>query len=139
MKVETLVFGFITGFFAVVAVIYNLLSHEVTGTVALILATFLALIVTSYLAITGRRLPPRPEDRLDGEVEDGVGEIGFFSAHSIWPFWLATAFALVMLGVAIGWWLVIIAMILLVMAVIGFTFEYYREVPEGPDIPSAGH
>lgn len=139
MKAETLVFGFLTGFFAIVTVIYNLLSHEVTGTVALILATFLALIVTSYFAITGRRLPPRPEDRLDGEVEDGVGEIGFFSSSSIWPLWLAIAFALVMLGVAIGWWLVIIAMVLLVMAIIGFTFEYYREVPERPDLSSTGH
>jgi membrane protein implicated in regulation of membrane protease activity len=139
VKTETLVFGFLTAFFAVVAVIYYLLSHEVTGTVALTLATFLALIVTSYITITGRRLPPRPEDRLDGEVEDGVGEIGFFSPHSIWPLWLAIAFALVMVGVAVGWWLVIIAMVFVVMALIGFTFEYYREVPESPDSTQVGH
>lgn len=139
MKTETLVFGFITAFFAVVTVIYYLLSHEVTGVVALIMATFLALIVTSYFAITGRRLPPRPEDRLDGLIEDGVGEIGFFSPHSIWPLWLAICFALVMVGVAVGWWLVIIAVVLLLMAIIGFTFEYYREVPESPVRGPGGH
>lgn len=139
MKTERLVFGIIAAFFLIVAPIYYLLSHEITGTVALILAFFLTLIVTSYIAITGRKLPPRPEDRLDGDVVDGVGEIGFFSPHSIWPLWTALAFALVVLGVVIGWWLLIIAMVFMVMAVIGFTFEYYREVPESQVGSSAGH
>ncbi len=139
MKTERLVFGIIAGFFLIVAPIYYLLSHEITGTVALILAFFLTLIVTSYIAITGRKLPPRPEDRLDGDVVDGTGEIGFFSPHSIWPLWTAIAFALVALGIAIGYWLLIIALVFMVMAVIGFTFEYYREVPDSHSGASAGH
>ncbi len=139
MKTERLLFAIVALFLLIVAPIYYLLSHEITGTVALILAFFLILIVTSYITITGRKLPPRPEDRLDGDVVDGVGEIGFFSPHSIWPFWTAASFALVVLGVVIGWWLLIIAMAFMVMAVIGFTFEYYREVPESQIGSSTGH
>jgi uncharacterized membrane protein len=34
--------------------------------------------------------------------------------------------AVVFLGLAVGWWLVIIGMFLASLAVIGWTFEYFR-------------
>ncbi len=139
MKTETLIFVILNVFFLITTPTYWLLSHEITGTVALILTFFLTVIVSAYLGLTGRRLPPRPEDQLDGEIEDGVGQIGFFSPQSVWPLWAGIAFALVVLGVVIGWWLLIIAFAFLIMAVIGFTFEYYREVPGSPTGASTGH
>jgi protein-S-isoprenylcysteine O-methyltransferase Ste14 len=115
-------------FFGVVDVIYWFLSKEVTGTTALALAVALAFLTGFYLLFTGRRLPPRPEDNVDGEIEEGTGELGFFSPHSWWPLYVGLAAAISAFGVAIGWWLFLIGLLALFLTVIGFVFEYYRGV-----------
>jgi hypothetical protein len=115
-------------FFGVVDVIYWFLSKEVTGTTALALAVALAFLTGFYLLFTGRRLPLRPEDTPDGEIEEGTGELGFFSPHSWWPLYVGLAAALAAFGVAIGWWLFLIGLLALFLTVIGFVFEYYRGV-----------
>jgi protein-S-isoprenylcysteine O-methyltransferase Ste14 len=115
-------------FFGVVDVIYWFLSKEVTGTTALALAVALAFLTGFYLLFTGRRLPLRPEDNVDGEIEQGTGELGFFSPHSWWPLYVGLAAALAAFGVAIGWWLFLIGLLALFITVIGFVFEYYRGV-----------
>jgi hypothetical protein len=115
-------------FFGVVDVIYWFLSKEVTGTTALALAVALAFLTGFYLLFTGRRLPLRPEDTPDGEIEEGTGELGFFSPHSWWPLYVGLAAALSAFGVAIGWWLFLIGLLALFLTVIGFVFEYYRGV-----------
>ena len=115
-------------FFGVVDVIYWFLSKEVTGTTALALAVALAFLTGFYLLFTGRRLPLRPEDTPDGEIEEGTGELGFFSPHSWWPLYVGLAAALAAFGVAIGWWLFLIGLLALFITVIGFVFEYYRGV-----------
>ena len=53
-------------------------------------------------------MDPRPEDRLEAEVVDGAGELGFFPPYSWWPLWCACALAVCVLGVVFGWWLFII-------------------------------
>jgi protein-S-isoprenylcysteine O-methyltransferase Ste14 len=115
-------------FFGVVDVIYWFLSKEVTGTTALALAVALAFLTGFYLLFTGRRLPLRPEDNVDGEIEQGTGELGFFSPHSWWPLYVGLAAAIAAFGVAIGWWLFLIGLLALFLTVIGFVFEYYRGV-----------
>ena len=115
-------------FFGVVDVIYWFLSKEVTGTTALALAVALAFLTGFYLLFTGRRLPLRPEDNVDGEIEEGTGELGFFSPHSWWPLYVGLAAALAAFGVAIGWWLFLIGLLAIFITVIGFVFEYYRGV-----------
>ena len=115
-------------FFGVVDIIYWFLSKEVTGTTALALAVALAFLTGFYLLFTGRRLPLRPEDNVDGEIEQGTGELGFFSPHSWWPLYVGLAAALAAFGVAIGWWLFLIGLLALFLTVIGFVFEYYRGV-----------
>ena len=115
-------------FFGVVNVIYWFLSKEVTGTTALALSVALAFLTGFYLLFTGRRLPERPEDTPDGEIEQGTGELGFFSPHSWWPLYVGLAAAISAFGVAIGWWLFLIGLLALFLTVIGFVFEYYRGV-----------
>jgi hypothetical protein len=68
----------------------------------------------------------RPEDRRDGEIAEAAGEYGFFSPHSWWPLWVGLAGATAALGFAIGFWLVLIGVLLLLLTAIGFVFEYYR-------------
>ena len=38
-------------------------------------------------------MDPRPEDRKDGEIADGAGELGFFPPYSWWPLWCALTLA----------------------------------------------
>ena len=126
MKVEGWLFVGCAAFFAILDVIYWHYSKDPTGTTALALSVGLAFLTGFYLLFTGRRLPPRPEDRPDAEIAEGTGELGFFSPHSWWPFWVGLAAALTAVGFAVGWWLVLLGVVSVMFAAIGFVFEYYR-------------
>ena len=126
MRVEGWLFIGCGIFFGGADIIYWYTSYDPTGTAALALAVGLALLAGFYVLFTGRRLPMRPEDDYDGEIAQGTGEIGFFSPHSWWPLWVALAAAVIALGLAIGWWLVLLGVIGIVFASIGLVFEYYR-------------
>jgi hypothetical protein len=126
MKIEGYLFVFSALFFAIMDVIYWLWSHDPTGTTALALTVGLAGLVGFYLLFTGRRVDPRPEDDKQGEIADGAGELGFFSPHSWWPLFAALAAATAALGAVIGWWMLMIGMFAVILAAIGFVFEYYR-------------
>ena len=135
MKMETLIFGIVSLFFLLVTPSYWLLSHEIAGSIALLLTFFLSFIITSYIWATGRRMAPRPEDRLDGEISDSTGEVGFFSPHSVWPLWAGLSFGVAMVGIAVGWWLFAIGLTFSLASAAGMSFEYYRAPSE--DRPSA--
>lgn len=126
MKVGGWFFAGLAAFFAVVAAAYWTFAHEPAGTTALALTVGLCLLVAFYLLFTGRRLPNLPEDRPTAEIDEGAGEVGFFSPYSWWPLWLAGSLAVVFLGLVIGWWLFGIGLVLTGISVIGFVFEYYR-------------
>jgi hypothetical protein len=131
VKLEGWLFGGIAVFIALITPLYWFLSYDPTGTAALTLTFFLCALIAFYLIFTGRRLPPRPEDREDAEVYEGAGELGFFSPHSIWPLYLGMAVAMAVLAVAVGWWLFVVAVPFVGAMVCLFVFEYYRGVHEG--------
>src|SRR5271155_6040561 len=116
MKVEGWLFLGCGMFFGGADIVYWYLSKDPTGTTALALAVGLALLTGFYMLFTGRRLPKRPEDDIEGEIAQGTGEIGFFSPHSWWPLFLALAAALAALGVAVGWGLFLIGLLFTVFA-----------------------
>ena len=126
MKIEGLLFAAGTLFFGAMSLVYWFFSKDPTGTTALALAVGLAFLIGFYVLFTGRRLPQRPEDNPQGEIEQGTGEIGFFSPHSWWPLFLGLGAGTAAIGVAIGWWLFLIGMLATVFGTIGFVFEYYR-------------
>ena len=126
MKVEGWLFLGCGVFFIGADIVYWYTSYDPTGTTALALAIGLALLTGFYVLFTGRRLPPRPEDKPEGEIVEGTGEIGFFSPHSWWPLFLGFSCAVFAVGFAFGWWLVLIGMLMVVFSSIGFVFEYYR-------------
>ncbi|MBE7195793.1 MAG: cytochrome c oxidase subunit 4, partial [Gordonia polyisoprenivorans] len=66
------------------------------------------------------------EDRQDADIDDGDAEQGFFSPWSWWPFMLGLSLALMFLGFAVGVWISIIGAPLVLVAVVGWQFEYYR-------------
>lgn len=126
MKSETWIFVVTTIFCVLVTPTYWLLSYDWTGTTALTMTTLLVAMISLYLGFHASKMEPRPEDRKDGEIAEGAGELGFFPPYSWWPLWCGAALAVVVLGVVLGWWLFIIGAILGVLALQGWVFEYYR-------------
>jgi hypothetical protein len=126
VKSETWIFVICTFFFVLVAPAYWLVTSDPTGTSALVMTALLTTLVSFYLGFHATRMEPRPEDRKDGEIADGAGELGFFPPYSWWPMWCTMCLATIVLGVVIGWWLVIIGFALGGVALSGLIFEYYR-------------
>ena len=125
MKIEGYLFAFLAAFLFIVGAGYLLWSGDWTGGTALLFAGGMGAILGTYLLFTASRMEPRPEDRLDAQVDEGSGEIGFFSPHSWWPLALAAGAALVSLGAIIGIWLLIIGAVFSLVAVTGLVMEYY--------------
>ena len=128
MKVEALIFNIIALFCVAAAAVYGFWSKEPIGTTALVLSGGLTGLIGGFFWFVSRRIDARPEDRKDAEIADGAGELGFFPPYSWWPLWCAVCLAVIVLGVVIGWWLVIIGAMLGTVALSGWIFEYYRGV-----------
>ena len=100
---------------------------EWIGTIAIglsgILATFIAFYLQVQLRNQGGVLP---EDRLDADIDDGDPELGFYSPWSWWPFMLAAGAALAMLGFSVGIWVAFYAIPVVLIALVGWSYEYYR-------------
>ena len=129
MKSETWIFGLCTVFFLVVTPAYWFISGDHTGTTALYMTFLMVGLITFYHGFHARKITAsggRPEDRKDGEIAEGAGELGFFPPYSWWPLWCAMCLAVMVLGVAVGWWLFIIGMVFGAIALCGLIFEYYR-------------
>ena len=140
MRASINLFWIVAGFAAatcIVYVVWNLLSFDTNagsggrvewvGTVSLALTAVLAVFVAFYLSRSHRAQGGvLPEDRLDASIDDGDPEMGFFSPWSWWPLVLASAAGLGFLGLAIGPWIIAFGGGLLVIALIGWVYEYYR-------------
>ncbi len=135
MKTNVNILWVLTAFFGIVTVAYvvwNVVdtAHgnvEWAGTFMLALSTLLVAFIAFYLdkvhAAQGAELP---EDRLDGNVDDGDPEMGFFSPWSWWPIFLAASTALLFLGLAVGIWISFIGVGIGLVALTGWVYEYYR-------------
>lgn len=135
MRIEARLFEILTGFFALAAIVYGVLTAvfqepkgevEWAGTTALVMTAGLSLIIGTFFRFVARRLDTRPEDYNDADIADGAGELGFFSPHSWWPILIALAFSTAAVGTAL-WlpWLIATGIVLVLAAVCGFVFEYY--------------
>lgn len=121
-------------FFVPVAVAYGLWTHlvapaglEPVGVVGMTLLGLMSLMVGVYLKATIRRLDRDPADDPRGEQYMQEGEYGFYSPHSWWPLALAASAIIVFLGLRLGLWLFLVGAVFGVLALIGWTFEYFRQ------------
>jgi len=133
VRVNANLFWILAAFFwaaDVLYIVWNLIDHggvEWVGTVGIglsgILGAFIAFYVTATRRAQGGELP---EDRVDANIDDGDPEIGYFSPWSWWPMTLAAGLALMFLGLAVGIWLMFIGAPIVLVAIIGWYYEYYR-------------
>ena len=100
---------------------------EWVGAIAIGLSGALSTLIAFYVgrshSAQGGELP---EDRLDANIEDGDAEQGHFSPWSWWPIVMGASAAITVLGLAIGIWIAFIGVAILVVAVVGWVYEYYR-------------
>ncbi len=127
MKFEAKLFLYGILFFVPVGLIYAVWSGgESVGTVSIPLVGGLVGMIGGYFALLSRRIDPRPEDDEHAEVADGAGDQGVFSPWSWWPLVLAAAAAIAFASLAVGWWLMVLALPLLVIGLVGWVFEHSR-------------
>lgn len=126
MRIEGGLFGLGALFFIPIAGIYWYFSRDQIGTTALALTGALAFLVAFYVLYTSKRVYPRPEDRQLAEVEEADPEYGFFSPYSWWPLGIGFGAFLIALGLIFAAWLVVLGFSVLLLALVGWLFEYYR-------------
>jgi hypothetical protein len=132
VRTEYKIFGAVAAFLFAMALLYALWTNgeyggvEWIGTTALILSGLLCSMCGGFFWFVARRIDPRPEDRPDGEIAEGAGEVGFFSPGSYWPFGLAVAASIAGLGLVFWmWWLIALGLIMVILFACGLLFEYY--------------
>jgi hypothetical protein len=132
MKTNIVVLLVMAAYFTVADIAYGVMTYqeygavEPIGTAALGLLVILSVFIAYYLYSGMKRSATLPEDRNDGNIEEESGEMGFYSPWSWWPFALGLALALLFAGLAVGSWVIFIAIPFALVAVIGFVFEYDR-------------
>lgn len=126
LRFESVVYLGTAAFFAVAVAIYWFTSYDAQGGVLLLFTVCLGLLPGGYMFFWSRRMKRRPEDRLDAEVDDGVGPVGSFPDQSVWPFVLGTAMGFCALGMVFGPWLGLLGGIAAFSAVAGVTVESRR-------------
>lgn len=127
MRIEAWTFGAGMVVFVPLSGIYGWLSGwEPVGTTALFLLGGLAGLIGAYLYVVGNRVDLRPSDNPFGDIEESAGEVGVFSPWSWWPLVLGIATAIVFLGLAIGFWLSGIGLVLAMVGLVGLLFEFSR-------------
>jgi len=145
MGANTKLFWILAGYFGLLAIVYTVWSVffndqplastasvtgggiEWAGTVALTLSAAASSLIAFYVGRTHKAQGAElPEDRIDAEIDDGDAEQGFFSPWSWWPVMLAGSLAVVFLGLALGPWLALYGVPLVLIALTGWVYEYYR-------------
>ena len=126
MKVEARILIFLGLFFGAMCAVYWLWGHEDAGGVMMFGGMLLGFLPGGYYYWWSRRMPARPEDRGDANVEDGAGVIGTFPGSSIFPFTLGMGAWLSVLAMVFGVWLLLPGIGLVVWGLTGATAESRR-------------
>jgi hypothetical protein len=142
VKTEYKIFAAVAAFLFAAATVYGIYTQQTpnstgvgdgyeggtewVGVVALILSGLLCSMCAGFFWFVARRIDLRPEDREDGEIAEGAGEVGFFSPGSYWPFGIALAAAVAGIGLVFWmWWLLALGLIAVIFTACGLLFEYY--------------
>jgi hypothetical protein len=133
MKTNIVVLWVLAVYFYVLTAVYTVWAIidtgvvEWIGSIAIGLSGILASFIAFYLQVQLRNQGGvLPEDRLDADIDDGDPELGFYSPWSWWPVMLAAGAAIAFFGFAVGIWVAFYAIPVALIALVGWTYEYYR-------------
>ena len=128
MQRESNLFAFPAVFFFLAALAYGYLTEwaEWVGMVCIMLTGGMFIMIGIYFRMLTKRHGVRPEDRNDGEISDQSGEQGVFAPWSWWPLVLGIAAALGFAALAIDWWILAPALVVTVIGLVGWVFEFSR-------------
>ena len=132
MKTNIVILLVMAAYFTLATIAYGVWTYleysavEPIGTAAMGLSVILSVFIAYYLYSGMKRTATLPEDREDGNIEDESGEMGFFSPWSWWPLALGASAAIMFAGLAVGSWVMFIAIPFALVSVVGFVFEYDR-------------
>lgn len=133
MKTNIVVLSIMAIYFGLLATVYTVWSLiadgaiEWTGSLAIALSGVLSLLIAFFLQIQFKNQGGElPEDRLEANIDDGDAELGFFSPWSWWPVTLAAGAAIAFVGLAVGFWVALYGLPLVLIGLVGWSYEYYR-------------
>ena len=132
MKTNIVVLLVMAAYFTIADIAYAIWTYEEygavepIGTAAMGLLVILSVFIAYYLYSGMKRTATLPEDREDGNIEDESGEMGFYSPWSWWPLALGASAAIMFTGLAVGSWVMFIAIPFALVSLDGFVFEYER-------------
>jgi len=135
VKSNVVIYWILFVFFALAAALYvwwglvdtHQNGVEWVGAVALSLSAVLFAFIAFYLGKSHKSQGGELfSDRLDANIDDEDPEVGHFSPWSWWPIILAGAASLILLGLAVGFWISLFAIPFLIIALVGWVYEYYR-------------
>ena len=133
MKTNIVVLSILAVYFGLLATVYTVWSliadgaMEWAGSLAIALSGVLSLLIAFFLQIQFKNQGGElPEDRLDANIDDGDAELGFFSPWSWWPIVLAAGAAIAFVGLAVGFWVALYGLPLVLIGLVGWSYEYYR-------------
>jgi hypothetical protein len=133
MKTNIVVLSILAVYFGLLATVYTVWSliadgaMEWAGSLAIALSGVLSLLIAFFLQIQFKNQGGElPEDRLEANIDDGDAELGFFSPWSWWPVTLAAGAAIAFAGLAVGFWVALYGLPLVLIGLVGWSYEYYR-------------
>ncbi|AKK11495.1 aa3-type cytochrome oxidase subunit IV [Corynebacterium uterequi] len=98
---------------------------EWAGSVAMVLATLLCLMLGGYLQFVESRQDLLPEDYEEAEIGDAAGAYGFFSPSSIWPFAMSVSIAVLGFGIIyMYYWMIALGAVMLIWATTMLSLQY---------------
>jgi hypothetical protein len=126
MNVGGKLFGMGTLTFFFLGTVYWFMSGDVIGTSLLALTGGLAFLIAFYVLFTDRRVGQLPEDNEYALISDADSDYGFFSPYSWWPFVIGASVFVFVLGFVFATWMMVLGVFVILLAVNGLIFEYYR-------------
>ncbi|MBM7050542.1 MULTISPECIES: cytochrome c oxidase subunit 4 [unclassified Rothia (in: high G+C Gram-positive bacteria)] len=128
MKLLSNIFGIIGVFLIPVGVVYGFMTDftEWAGFPAILATAVMCLFLWWFLSFTDKKHPDMPYEDLDGEIADQAGAYGFYSPWSWWPLVIGIVCTIAVVGLAVAWWVLLLALPVAIAALVGWVYEYNR-------------
>lgn len=126
MRLEANVFWIPSIFFFVAGTAYGIFTgfEEWVGLTAILLTGGMFIMVGLYFKMLEKRHGTRPEDNELGEIAELAGSQGVYAPWSWWPLVLSLGAALSFVAMAVGWWIMVPAVVVGVVGLVGWVFEF---------------